>query len=124
VGEKLLYAVWEPIEYGYETGLEGCEIWVDPIGKTVSAELYPKWHHAMNDPTAVAVALYDGSGRMMAVKYEEISAEGLLGGYPIDLTYSGSTLPRVRVFALNGDGAPTAKHLDQNLPELSPTDTR
>jgi len=124
VGEKHLYAVWEPIEYGYETGLEGCEIWVDPIGKTVSAELYPKWHHAMNDPTAVAVALYDGSGRMMAVKYEEISAEGLLGGYPIDLTYSGSTLPRVRVFALNGDGAPTAKHLDQNLPELSPTDTR
>ncbi len=114
-----LYAIWKPVEYQYT--VSGCMAWVDPISKSITLEVEESWYNQRTPQTLIG-ALYDSSGKMLSCVVN--SAGSFAQNSTITLRYSGTELPKVKVFALSSSTAPTGTNIEIDLPHMTPSGTR
>lgn len=116
-----LYAVWEPLEYKYSSSSDWA-VWVDPVSKTLSAEITPQGLSYMGQPTTLVAAAYNEQGKLISCGYEVVSlgSEGCV----LKMTFVGDALPDIQLFALNDVYVPTAGNMYMTLSAMTPSAIR
>ena len=115
-----LYAVWQPLEYKYSA--PACDVWVEPVSKTLTLEIAPGWYEEQKQPETLISAVYDENGKMLSCSLLPVASGSLPGA--VSLRYSGDELPVVKAFAVGSGCAPAGQSIEVKLSEMTPSDTK
>lgn len=85
-----------------------------PVEKKVKVEISDSWCRS-NGAKNGLLALYNDDGKMM--QYSVMRAVGNRG-ITMELTYSGNSVPKCRIFAVDELYRPTAHEIDVNLERM------